>query len=319
MTVSAVRLGEEDGAGARPDRGRRLRRALRVGGLLVAAAGCVALARHVDFGGALAALAAASPWPVALALLVNLGPRTAARARRTLVLLRTAPEGRIGARDLVPVVLASYAAGTLVPGPAEELLMGASLTRFGFRPRALLAIHLVDKSIGVLSVGLLAAPLLPGAARAPGLLAALAALALGATGAWLSRARRAIRFRVVLEALACLVVSNLASIAMVAFSLAAVGAPVSFNVALEIFALASCACILPLAPGNVGVLEAAFAVVATHRGVPPSAALAAAVIYHGAQIVPLVAAGVVPLIQISLANGRPARPAPEPEACALPS
>lgn len=296
-------------------RGRRA--ALRAGGLLLAAAGCVALARHVDLGRAVAVLAAASPWVVALALLVNLGPRTAVRVRRTLVLLRTAPEGRIAARDLVPVMLASYAAGYLVPGPAEELFSGASLTRFGFRARDLLSISLIDKSLGVLSVGLVAAPLLPAAAMAPGLAAAVGALAFGVFGAWLSRARRAIRWPVVAEALACLVASNFASVAMVALSLAAVGAPVSLGTALAIFAMTSCACILPLTPGHLGVVEAAFTVAAAHRGVPPSAALAAAVIYHGAHIVPLVVAGLPSLIRISLANRRAVRA--EPEACALPS
>jgi uncharacterized membrane protein YbhN (UPF0104 family) len=299
-------------------RGRRAA-ALRAGGLLLAAAGCVALARHVDLGRAFAALAAASPWVVALALLVNLGPRTAVRVRRTLVLLRTAPEGRIAARALVPVMLASYAAGYLVPGPAEELFSGASLTRFGFRPRDLVSISLIDKALGVVSVGLVAAPLLPAAAMAPGILAAAGALALGVFGAWLSRARRAIRWRVIAEALACLVASNFASVAILCLSLTAVGAPVSLRTALEIFAMTSCACILPLTPGHLGVFEAAFTVAATHRGVPASAALAAAVIYHGAHIVPLVAAGLPSLIRISLANRRAAHPAPEPEACALPS
>jgi uncharacterized membrane protein YbhN (UPF0104 family) len=124
---------------------------------------------------------------------------------------------------------------------------------------------------------------------------------------------------VIVEALACLVVSNLASVAMVGLSLAAVGAPVSADAALQIFAMTSCACILALTPGHVGLFEAAFTVTASHLGVPPSAALAAAVIYHAAHIVPLVVAGLPSLIRISIAKRRAERPAPEPEACALPS
>jgi hypothetical protein len=317
MTVGAARLRDLPRTRIGGTPGVKL--ALRVGGVVVAAAVCVALARHVELGRAIGALAAASPWPIALALLINLGPRTAVRMRRTLVLLRTAPEGRIPARRLVSVMLASYAAGYLVPGPAEELFAGASLTRFGFRPRDLLSINMIDKSLGAVSIALVAAPLLPGAALVRGVLAAAGALALGVFGVWLSRARRQIRWRVIVEALACLLASNFTSIAIVELSLAAVGTPVSAAAAIEIFAMTSCACILSLTPGHLGVFEAAFTVTATHRGVPASAALAAAVIYHAAHVVPLVGAGLPSLIRLSIANRRAARPTPEPEACALPS
>ena len=221
----------------------------------------------------------------------------------------------------MPVLLGSYAAGYLVPGPAEELFHAASLTRFGFRPRDLVSMHLVDKALGVMSVALVALPVVRGVSRVPLLLGIAVALVLGGAGVLLSRARGSISVAALARALACLVVSNLASVAIVHLSLAAVGTPSSLGADLEIFAATACACVLPLTPGQVGVVEAAFAATAAHRGVPPSAALTAAILYHGAHVVPLIVAGLPSMIRVLVANRDAGKPqaARGPETCALPS
>src|SRR5262249_11671075 len=107
------------------------------------------------------------------------------------------------------------------------------------------------------------------------------------------------------EAFGWLLVSNLCSVSMVALCCAAVGVHVGALGCLQIFVATACASSLGVTPAHVGLLEAAFVLTLTHQGVDPARALAAALLYHTAQVLPLVLAGLPLLVHVTWA--RPAR------------
>jgi hypothetical protein len=278
--------------------------ALRIGGLLVAALLCMVAFRRVDTRTLRGALSCASLWQVAAAMSVSLGLQTMARARRTMVILRTVPFGEIGFGDLFSLLLGGYAAGYLIPGPSEEVLQTAGLTRFGFRVRDLLSVQLIEKSLSILSMALMALPVLPIAGNSRLVVGSAAAAALVALVIHRIKSDRAIPLARLLEGLWWVLVSNLSSLAMMWLCFRSVGAHPGLSTCLKIFAVTACACALPLTPGQVGVLESAFVVVATHLGVAADTALAAGIIYHVAHVVTVVVGGLPAMMRLRVAMGR---------------
>jgi uncharacterized membrane protein YbhN (UPF0104 family) len=243
---------------------------------------------------------------------LNLVGRTAVRTLRTRLLLGGVGRGAIGWHQLLRLQLCGYAAGALLPGPAEETLCTARLVRrHGFALRDLLATHALDKSVGVVSVLLVVLPILPGAGRAalPLFVAALVALAVLALGVVRARRGAAAAGWRVGGALALLVVSNLLSVAMVALCLAAVGVHIGALGCLQLFAASSCASAVPLTPGQIGVVESTFVLALGHLGVAPAPALAAGLLYRLAQVGPLVVAGLPMLLALPWRGERGAAPA----------
>jgi len=268
----------------------RLPRVLRLLVLVAVAAGCAIALARLDGHALRTALAGAALGPVVVAMALNLFLRTAARTRRTLVLLRALPDGSVGFGELFCLLLGGYAAGTILPGPAEEVLYTTALARrHGFRLRALLGTHAIDKALGIASMAAVALPILPAAAAI-------------AVGGALALALLVARRPRLCEAFGWLVVSNLLSVAMVGLCCAAVGLHVGFVGCLRIFLATACASALGLVPGQIGVLETAFVLALTRFGVDPATALAAALLYHAAQVVPLVLAGLPVLVRESVVS-----------------
>ena len=227
-----------------------------------------------------------------------------ARARRTMVILSTVTSGKIGFGDLVSLLLGGYAAGYLIPGPSEEVLHTAGLTRFGFRVGDLLSVQLIEKSLSLLSMALMALPVLPIEGNSRLVVGLAAAAALVALVIHRVKASRAIPLDRLLEGLWWVLVSNLSSVAMMWLCFSSVGAHPGFSTCLKIFAVTACACALPLTPGQVGVLESAFVVVATHLGVAAGTALAAGILYHVAHVVPVVVGGLPAMMRLRVTMGR---------------
>lgn len=288
----------------RAGEGARRRLALRIGGGLATALLCVLAFHRVDTRALKGALSGASLWQVAAAMAVSLGVQTTARARRTMVLLRTIPGGRIGFGDLFSLLLGGYAAGYLIPGPSEEVLHTAGLTRFGFRFGDLMSVQLTEKSLSVVSMALMALPVLPIEGSSRLVVGLAAAVALGTLVIHRIKSDRTIPFHRLLRALGWVLVSNFSSVAMMWLCFSSVGAHPSFSTCLEIFAVTACACALPLTPGQVGVLESAFVVAATHLGVAAGTALAAGLLYHVAHVVPVVAGGLPAMMRLRVAVER---------------
>lgn len=256
--------------------------------MAIAAIGvCGVLAfRHFDVHALGAALRGADLLPVAIAILLNLVLRTAVRARRTQLLLGE----RVPFRTLVRLNLAGYAAATVLPGPAEEIVTCTQLAmQRGFSRRELLRFQLTDKTLGACSMGLVALALAPAWLAVPIGLAVLVAIAACAPR--------------LLVPLGWLVVSNLLCVAMIALCLAAVGADATPLGCVELFFATSLTSALSLVPGQVGTFESAFTLVALHQGISQSAALAAAVLYHVAHVVPPALAGLPDLCRISWRSG----------------
>jgi hypothetical protein len=281
-----------------------MRVAVRIGGVLAAALLCVLAFHRVDTSALRGALSSASRWQVAAAMSVSLGLQTMARARRTMVILGTVTVGKIGFGDLFSLLLGGYAAGHLIPGPSEEVIQTAALTRFGFRVRDLLSVQLIEKSLSILSMALMALPVLPIAGNSRLVVGSAAAVALVALVIHRIKSDRAIPLARLLEGLWWVLVSNLSSVAMMWLCFWSVGAHPGLSTCLKIFAVTACACALPLTPGQVGVLESAFVVVATHLGVAADTALAAGILYHVAHVVPVVAGGLPAMLRLRVAMGR---------------
>jgi uncharacterized membrane protein YbhN (UPF0104 family) len=262
-------------------------RRLRVLGLVVLGVALAAAARRLDWRVIGETLAGARLGPVLVAVALNLATRTVVRARRTQLLL----EGRVGFGALIRMHLAGYAAGTLLPGPAEEIVCCTQLaTQHGLPARELVRLQLVDKALGVLSVALVALALLPLAAAV--ILAALATIAL------------AIAVPRIAALVGWLVVSNALCIAMIGLCLVAAGAQLPLSGWIEIFLATSVTGAITLLPGQLGTLESAFALTAAQYGAPPALAIAAALLYRLA-FAPTALAG-VPMLWRSAAS-RPRR------------
>ena len=278
--------------------------ALRIGGVLAAALLCTLAFRRVDTRALRVALSGASLWQVAAAMSLSLGLQTMARARRTMVILRTVPVGEIGFGDLFSLLLGGYAAGYLIPGPSEEVLHTSGLTRFGFRIRDLLSVQLIEKSLSVLSMALMALPVLPIEGNSRVVVGVAAVAAVVALVIHRIKSDHAIPLARLLEGLWWVLVSNLSSVAMMWLCFWSVGAHPGLSTCLKIFAVTACACALPLTPGQVGVLESAFVVVARHLGVGAGTALAAGILYHLAHVVPVVVGGLPAMMRLRIAMGR---------------
>ncbi len=271
----------------------RGRRALSLLGAAALVVGLAVAVRRLD-GAALAATLAGAPLgPIALAMALNLFGRTAARTGRTRALLRGLAGRPIGFAALFRIHLGAYAGGALLPGPVEETLLIAGLAREGEHPvRDLLARYAVDKSLGVLSVALVALPIVSTVGRLAVPLAVASVIAIAVVAFVLHRTRRSpIAGRALLEALAWLVLSNVLSVAMIGLCLAAVGVALDPQAWTAIFSVSACAGALPLTPGQLGVTEASFVFSLARFGVAPSTALAAGVLYRLSQLAPLALAG----------------------------
>jgi hypothetical protein len=261
-------------------------RVVRILAVIAIAVGLALAWRKLDVPALGTALRGAAPLPVALAIVLNLVARTAARARRTQLLLGD----RVPFRALVRLNLAGYAASSVLPGPAEEVVTCTQLAKQrGFSLRELVRFQLTDKSLGALSMGLVALVLVPVWLALPIAAAVITAVAVYA--------------RRLLVPLGWLVVSNVLCIAMIALCLAAVGADATPLGCVELFFATSLTSALSLVPCQVGTFESAFTLVALHQGLPGSVALAAAVLYHVAHVVPPALAGLPELCRISWETG----------------
>ena len=257
-------------------------RHLRLFAVAAVVAALAIAARRIDWSGVGHQVAAASLLPLVAALALNLVVRTAARARRTQLLLG----GKVALGEVIRMQLAGYAASALLPGPAEEAVCSVQLARgHQLKTREIVRYQVTDKLLGIASIAVTGLALLP-----PAL-----ALAIGSAGIVVLAVARP----QLVAPLGYLVVSNAACVVMIALCVTAVGAHVTPLVALRIFMATSLATALPIVPAQIGTLESAFALVAVHAGVSPAAALAAAALYHLAQLAPTAIAGLPLLARLS--------------------
>jgi hypothetical protein len=231
--------------------------------MFVLVAALVVACSRIDLAAIGKALGSARLGYITLAVALNILARTVVRVCRTQALLGE----RVPFGTLIGIHLAGYAAGTLLPGPAEEVACCAQLARrHGVPMRELVRLQLIDKTLGVVSVAITVLVVLPLAVAGP--LAVIAMIVAALAPAHLRRL------------LCWLMVSNALSIALIGLCFAAVGAQPSPLEWVEVFLATSVSGAVAVLPGQLGTLESSFVVVAAHHGGSPSLAIAAALIYR---------------------------------------
>jgi peptidoglycan/xylan/chitin deacetylase (PgdA/CDA1 family)/uncharacterized membrane protein YbhN (UPF0104 family) len=304
--------------------GRRLR--------IAALAGMAALAAwvlaHVDLRGVATTLASAHPGLLGLAVLANLGSLGAHAGRWRAVVL--VPGRRVRFRDALASLLCGFAAGLVLPGRGGDLVRAHLLARrAGVSTATVVAASVLDYAVGIAALVLALAALgaaapLPGwGLRALAACAVAAAAALGA--AWLLRPRHGAptgegmvaKLRGGLaalhdgRALAASVSWGLAGWiaegAVALAALAALGLPATPVLAALVVLAASAAAAVGIAPANAGTFELATAVALAGVGVPSGAAVAFALAFHAAHVVPVAILGGALLLREGVARDGLAR------------
>jgi uncharacterized membrane protein YbhN (UPF0104 family) len=291
--------------------------------VLVVVALCVLLLQRIDLQQVKQSLRNADWRFVALAVAVHLTVDAAARVQRWAALLAPLPHKDRGARfwELAALLFASYSVSNLLPARAGEALRPVQLhRRHGYAFGQLVSAQLIEKLVEVLSLALIAWPVAVrahDATRAPlitfaalgtfgVLLLLLVARRLpgpfeqaGAVRALVGRVAEGMRLcgapRVWVEALAWSCVSDLADVAMVGLCMLAVGIHAGPGAWLTAFLAINLAIAVPSTPGHIGVLEAGAVLALSAIGVPAGAALAFAVLYHAAHVLPTTLVGLLGL------------------------
>ncbi len=199
---------------------------------------------------------------------------------------------RIALGDAARVYLAACAGQQVLPAPAGELLRARALARgHGVPLRALLLCHAAEKAVDVAALAICLAPLAFAAAppvlRRPLLVAACVAAALPAA---VALCRAGWRSAVAL-ALAAGVAEHLAHALSIAGLAGAAHAVLPAGGCLVAVGATRLAGLVPAAPGQLGVAEAALAGALRLYGVPIERALALALLYRVAHAVPALALG----------------------------
>lgn len=298
------------------------RRAARWLGLAVVAGFAVLAARHVDLAGVGAALAAASPMLLVLAMAANVASLAFHSGRWRAVI--HAPSTQVHFRDAFAAVVAGFAVGIAVPARAGDLLRAHLLARrAGLSTTALVAASAFDYVLGaaalvpLLALVAVVTPLPPWARRA---LAALALVAVvGGALAVLLRPRRGTtahrqeragivaRLRAglaavhepkaILAAFAWATAGWAAEVAIAVATLAALRLPANVSTAALAVLAGTAANVVAVSPGNAGPFELAAVLALTGLGVAPEPALAFALAYHFVHLAPVAAMGSVVLVR----------------------
>jgi uncharacterized membrane protein YbhN (UPF0104 family) len=281
-----------------------LRKVARAILCIAAAAAAAFYLRRMPFAEMARSLRGAQPVPLVLAVLVYLGPNTAAKVRRWASLLAAIPRtGKgLGSFELARVLFASQAASNLLPVRAGEAVRVVELRRRGYGTTGLVAAQVYEKVVEAASLCLLG-----------GVAAVVSRIAIFHVPAWIPAVAgaalvlllfvsphyvRPLRFRrggAWARSLAWSCAADLADAAVLGLCLRAVGADLGPGPLLVVLLAINIAILVPSTPGHVGVMEAAALAALLALGVPPERALAGAVLYHGVQIVPGTALGLLSL------------------------
>jgi uncharacterized membrane protein YbhN (UPF0104 family) len=297
--------------GAAPEERPGRRRAVRLAGLGVVVALAVLAARHTDLRAVGAAVAGASPGLLLLAGACNV-LSLAAHTRRWMAVVRT-PGHRLRFRDAFSAVTAGFALGVVVPARAGDVLRAVLLSRHARLPVAsVLAAAVLDYVVGAATLVPLLALLalvmpLPGWAVKALVVFGLVS-AVGTVAAWLLRPPRdrqlahpraglVARIRGGLAAahepgaIAAAVAWGLcgwgAEVLIAFFALEAVGLQASLPAAGLAVVASTAANVVAISPGNTGPFEVAVALALIGLGAPREQALAFALMYHLAHLVPV--------------------------------
>jgi uncharacterized membrane protein YbhN (UPF0104 family) len=309
---------EAEEAGGSP----RRRRTLHLLGVAILLAFAIAGLRGTDLGAVRAALAGASAPLLGLACAANFAS-LAVHAGRWRALVR-APSRRVRFRDALSALTAGLAVGMAVPARAGDLVRAHLLARrVGLSTAAVVGTAALDYVVGgavlvpLLAVLAIATPLPTWADRA--VWTAVGVAAAGGFAAWLLRPPRAAVLagergrgmiarlrhglsvthepRALGEAVAWGLAAWTSEAAIAAFALAAFGLPSTPQAAALAVLATTAASAISLSPGNAGPFEVAAALAVMGLGAGRETALAFALGYHLAHLLPTGVAGTLALVR----------------------
>jgi len=307
---------------------RRLSIIIRVVVIAAIAAGLWWFIRAMDFAALGRALRAAKLWPLALAALLNFACLWGKAVCWRLML---GPRHKVAVTRLFRYTIATFAASAIAPARAGEVLRVWTLKRRDGVPAAdTAAVAVAEKLLDGISMLILVAPvpwLLPGlpswVATAFGVCAAVAIVAflalfiavgrVDATTSSHSVVRRFLAGMHVLRspkrlavALGVLILVWAADLGEVMAVLYAVDIHLPLAAGLLILFSLNLTIILPSTPAQVGALEVGALAALGLLHVGHEAGLAFALLYHAAQVIPLIAAGL--MFELRLVLGREDEP-----------
>jgi len=239
---------------------------------------------------AFATLPAMNPALGFAAMVAMLGGKTGAKTLRSQRLLvqecarATVPAPGLGLT--ARLLAASHAAGQLAWGPLGFGVRSVALKAFGMPVAAIARVHVAERiaeAIGIVAVALVAL-------AAGGHLLAAAAIA-GLTAAFL-----VLRGKPFAVASGWAFVSSLADLAVLALASRAMHVDVGVVPLVLGFLGISVATCVPITPGGLGVQEAAITLAFATAGIPAPQALACALAYRCAHLVPLALVGAPALV-----------------------
>jgi glycosyltransferase 2 family protein len=289
------------------DRWQRLTRALQLAAILcVAIVWTVYLSRSVDAAGVGATLSHARGVPLALAaLLVTLTPLARTAYWKSVLAAASVPY-----RVLLRYTLATNAANAVLPARAGDAMRVWLLRdRHGVPVARSAAAVVLEKTADVTALGLLVAPLpwlLPSLPEGVGqalrtVLVVIGVLlaALGIASRHTTRSRWLAGLAVLREpsrlapAFGAIVATWLLDLGCVLLVMAAVGLTPRLADALLVLLFVNLATAIPASPGQLGTHELGALTALRLQGVAAEQAVAFALLYHAAQLVPVLALGLV--------------------------
>jgi uncharacterized membrane protein YbhN (UPF0104 family) len=313
-------------------RGKRiLAIALRVVAAGAVVAGCVVFVRGLDWSELGKDLARARLAPLVLGAALSFGMMWWKAVCWRIML---APHARVGVLRIFRYTVLGYAASTVIPARAGEILRVWLLKRRDDVPmRISAAVAVAEKLVDAISMLIVCAPiplLLPGLPRwvahsilglflgGVGILIALRVIMRRADPArWLGRFVAGMEVLrqprgLALSLLACLGVWA-TDIIMVWLVVYAVGIQIPLAGTLLILFTVNMAILIPSTPAYIGAMEIGAIVALDLLGVPRTEGVAFGLLYHAMQVVPLVLVGLIDLKPV-LALLRQARAEIEPPA-----
>lgn len=286
---------------------------VRWGLALAGAAALVLAARHVDVGAIAAALRDMDPLLGTAAMVAMLVGKIGAKVLRSQRLLAVECARAGCAPPPLPVtarlLAASHAAGQLAWGPLGFTVRTISLKADGMPLGTIARVHIAERiaeALGIAAVAVVALALAPAAILGSWLgriaiagLVLIAALVAVVASVPRLRARLAARApagKALALAALWAFASSLADVAVLLLASLAVHVEVGAAPLLLAFLAVNGVCALPVTPAQLGVQEAAITVAFATAGIPAPAALACALAYRCAHLVPLALVGVPSLI-----------------------
>lgn len=264
---------------------------------------------------------------VAVAMLINATLRMGTRVMRTRTLVNVFGAD-VPMRELAHFIYGAVALGYLTSPIAGSAARVLALKRHGVSADAMVAVQLWEKTIAGCVLAVFAASMLlfdvPASAHKALIIAAVLGFA-GVTTAviavagfrfferrvaeptgrirrWLFDLGRALSrlhdIRVLAQVFVWSALSELCDVIMLALTLHALGQPAAPAACVLGFIALNVGSAVPSTPGQLGVFEATVAWALTAMGVPPSAALAAGVLYHLVHALPVLVVGLPSLLRI---------------------